>query len=306
MRLFAAAVAFALAVALIACTAKADRRVRVLIVDGQNNHNWKDTTLLLKRQFEKTGRFEVAVSTTPPENASAGAFDDWRPDFSSADVILSNFNNLGGGSPWPKRVRDALERYVRDGGALVNVHSANNAHVGWQEFEEMTGLLWRQADHGRRVYVNASGTLVSVERGKGAGAGHGTKHEYVVTIRDSTHPITHGMPLVWMHGQDELYHGQRGPARNVHLLATAFSSKEERGTGVHEPTLWWIPYGKGRVVTTVLGHVNIDDTTKMPAMRCVGFLTVVSRACEWAATERVTIPIPGDFPTAAEKSLIAD
>lgn len=282
-----------------------DRIVRVLIVDGQNNHNWKDTTPFLKKQLEKTGRFEVAVSTTPPENAPDGAFDGWRPDFSSVDVILNNFNNLGGKTSWPKRVRDAIEHFVRDGGALVNVHSANNAHAGWQEFEEMTGLLWRPRDHGSRVYVNSSGTLVSVEKGEGVGAGHGKQHEYVVTIRDSTHPITRGMPTAWMHGFDELYHAQRGPARNLHLLATAFSAEETGGTGVHEPVLWWIPYGQGRVVTTVLGHVSRADSTKLPAMRCLGFLTIVSRACEWAATGKVTIPIPpSDFPTVEEKSLL--
>jgi len=40
--------------------------LRVVIVDGQNNHNWRATTPLVKRILENCGRFTVDVSTTPP------------------------------------------------------------------------------------------------------------------------------------------------------------------------------------------------------------------------------------------------
>ena len=40
--------------------------VKVLVVDGQNNHNWAAMTPFMKAQFEKTGLFKVDVSTTPP------------------------------------------------------------------------------------------------------------------------------------------------------------------------------------------------------------------------------------------------
>ena len=39
------------------------------------------------------------------------------------------------------------------------------------------------------------------------------------------HPITRGMPAEWMHAKDELYHGQRGPAKHMEILATAYSDK---------------------------------------------------------------------------------
>jgi hypothetical protein len=57
------------------------------------------------------------------------------------------------------------------------------------------------------------------------------------------------------------------------------------------------PYGKGRVFTTVMGHAMGVDTT---AIRCVGFRTTMLRGAEWAATGKVTIPIPEDFPTASQ------
>jgi hypothetical protein len=39
----------------------------VLIVDGQNNHDWSQTTPLLKKILEDTGLFRVEVLTTPPK-----------------------------------------------------------------------------------------------------------------------------------------------------------------------------------------------------------------------------------------------
>jgi type 1 glutamine amidotransferase len=92
-----------------------------------------------------------------------------------------------------------------------------------------------------------------------------------------------------MHAQDELYDSLRGPARNIDLIATAFSAPKTGGTGEHEPVLLSIPFGKGRVFHTTLGH-------DVAAMRCVGFITTLQRGAEWAATGKVTLPVPEDFP----------
>jgi type 1 glutamine amidotransferase len=77
------------------------------------------------------------------------------------------------------------------------------------------------------------------------------------------------------------------------LLATAFDDKAQRGTGEHEPMIWTVAYGKGRVFHTPMGH-------DMTGMRCIGLITTVQRGTEWAATGKVSIPIPADFPTATE------
>jgi ABC-type phosphate/phosphonate transport system substrate-binding protein len=55
-----------LGVAGLGISKSSDSKIRVLIIDGQNNHNWKDTTPFLKEQLEKSGKFEVSVATTPP------------------------------------------------------------------------------------------------------------------------------------------------------------------------------------------------------------------------------------------------
>jgi type 1 glutamine amidotransferase len=270
--------------------------LRVLIIDGQNNHNWARMTPPMKAALEKTGRFAVDVATTPPANSPKSSWDKFRPDFSKYNVVLSNYN----GEPWPAEVRDGFEKYVRGGGGLVIIHAANNSFPDWAEYNKMIGLGWRGADFGDRITLDDSGKLVRTPKGQGPQSGHGPVHEFTILVRDADHPVTKGMPKEWMHARDELYHGQRGPAENMHILATAFSASDKGGTGAHEPMIWWIPYGKGRVFTTVMGHAMGDDIT---AIRCIGFQAVMARGCEWAATERVTLPLPDNFPTATQSKL---
>ncbi len=275
--------------------ARAADALKLLIIDGQNNHNWKAMTPPMKAALEATGRFTVEVATTPDNKASKEAWESFRPEFSKYDVVLSNYN----GQPWPERVQRALEQYVSGGGGLVVVHAANNAFEGWPEWNTMIGLGWRNNTFGERVYYE-NNEQHRASRGEGPGAGHGPQHPYKVAVIDKDHPVTRGMPAEWMHARDELYHGQRGPVGKMHVLATAYSDKAKGGTGVSEPMVWVIPYGKGRVFTTVFGHVGGADD---PAIRCVGFQTVVARGAEWAATGKVTLPIPADFPTADEVRL---
>ena len=51
---------------LIVGTTLAADPIKVLIVDGQNNHDWKSTTPVLKQQLEESGLFQVDVATSPP------------------------------------------------------------------------------------------------------------------------------------------------------------------------------------------------------------------------------------------------
>lgn len=280
------------AVALLASPAVGDEpKLRLLIIDGQNNHNWRDTTPIIKADLEHSCRFTVDVATTPAAKSSPTAWESFHPDFSRYDVVLSNYN----GEPWPAPVREALEAYVSGGGGLAIIHAANNAFTDWPAYNEMIGLGWRSPKFGDRVTLDDEGKVVRTPKGEGPGSGHGPPHPFKVTIRDPNHPITRGMPSTWMHAKDELYHGQRGPALHMEILASAFSDKAKGGTGANEPMIWVIPFGKGRVFTTVMGHAMGNDAV---AMHCVGFKTVMLRGAEWAATGRVTIPIPANFPTA--------
>ncbi len=268
--------------------ATAAEKLRMLIIDGQNNHDWKAMTPVMKKSLEETGRFTIDVATTPDSKAPKAAWESFQPEFSKYDVVLSNYN----GQPWPDRVQKALEDYVSNGGGLVIVHAANNAFGHWPKYNEMIGLGWHDNKFGDRMTIDDKGQPVRTSKGEGPGAGHGPQHSYKIVVRDPDHPVTKGMPAEWMHAKDELYHGQRGPAKDMHILASAYSSKDKGGTGTNEPMIWVIPFGKGRVFTTVMGHVGGGDE----AIRCIGFETTVARGSEWAATGKVTLPIPDNFP----------
>lgn len=280
------------------CTSAADT-LRVLIVDGQNNHDWERTTPYLKQMLEETGRFSVFIATTPPKGGSKEQWNGFRPQWADYHVVLSNYN----GETWPEQQRQAFETFVAEGGGVVNIHAANNPFPDWPAFNEMIGLAWRPADFGNRITLDDAGVVVQTAAGEGPGAGHGKQHPYTIVTRDREHPVMNGLPAEWMHPQDELYHGQRGPAVNMHILATAFSDPETGGTGAHEPMAWWIPFGKGRVFTTVLGHVGRGQPQETWPMRDRAFQVIVTRACEWAATGTVTLPLPDELPTADKVSL---
>src|SRR5262249_13241068 len=139
----------------------------------------------------------------------------FHPDFAKYDVVLSNYN----GDSWPEETNKSLESLLSQGKiGLVIVHAANNSFPGrWKEYDDMIGLGWRDNRYGDRLIVDASGNEVRVPKGQGPGAGHGPQHAFTITIRDRSHPITEGMPAEWLHAQDELYQGLRGPGQNMHL-----------------------------------------------------------------------------------------
>ncbi|TVS14355.1 MAG: hypothetical protein EA424_19790 [Planctomycetaceae bacterium] len=161
-------------------------------------------------------------------------------------------------------------------------------------------LDWRNPKYGYSLYVDDQGQVVREAPGEGRGMGHGSQYDWMMTVRDAEHPVTEGMPTHWMHKHDELYHGQRGPAEDIHILLTAFSdpAPNRRGTGKHEPIVWWVPYGEGRVLTNLMGHVG-----QLGCMQCVGFQVLLYRGCEWLATGQCQTPIPDNFPTAEATSL---
>jgi uncharacterized protein len=272
-----------LAAFLVCLDAQAEDKMKALILDGQNNHNWKTTTPVLKKILEDTGIFTVDVATAP----SGNDLDNFKPKFSDYKVLVSNYN----GNPWSAETRQAFVDYVKNGGGFVTVHAANNAFGNWQEYNDIIGLGgWGGRNEKSGPYVRwKDGDFVRDTR-PGPGGSHGRMHAFQMTIRDDKHPITAGLPAQWLHANDELYDRLRGPAKNMTVLATAYSDKKMGGTGEHEPLLMAVKYGDGRVFHTALGH-------DVGAMKCVGFIVTLQRGAEWAATGKVTrTKVPDDFP----------
>ena len=258
--------------------------IKVLIIDGQNNHKWDITTPVLKNALESAGAFEVSVSTAPPKKSAPEAWAAWSPKFSDYAAVISNYN----GDDWPQTVRESFAAYVKNGGGFVAVHAANNSFGEWPEYNQMIGVGgWggRSEKSGPWIYVK-DGQLFRDTSVGNAGA-HGPQHEFVVEVSAIEHPITKGLPKKWMHAKDELYSRLRGPAENIQVLASAKSDL----TNENEPSLMVLSYGKGRVFHTTLGHADYS-------MLCRDFYETFQRGTEWAATGAVvrTADLPKDFP----------
>jgi type 1 glutamine amidotransferase len=283
-------VPFALCGLLLAHAAFAAPSLKVLIVDGQNNHAWQQTTPVLKKILQDAG-FQVDVATTPPRGGDMTTF---HPSFADYQLVVSNYN----GESWSPETKAAFEKYVREGGGFVSYHAADNSFPEWKEYNEMIavgGWMGRSADK--------SGTPISWTLAKNTPTNpaarcgnHGQRLPFVVTMRDPQHPIAKGLPEKWLHTADELYDTLCGPAKDYTVIGTDHSDPANRGTGLEEPMLLTIQYGKGRVFHTTLGH-------DVAAMQCVGFITTLQRGAEWAATGQVKQKAPENFPTADKESL---
>jgi len=290
----------------------AEAKIKVLIVDGQNNHEvWPKSTMMMKQYLEETGLFSVDIMRTRftwkgerekaflplagvgvTEDLKEPKTDpDFAPTFKKYDVVVSNFGWRA--ADWPETTQKALEKYMKKGGGFVSVHAADNSFPNWLEYNKMIGLGgWgdRNEKNGPYVYYTNEGELVRDNTPGGAGA-HGPQHLIPITVRVADHPITNGMPKVWMTAKDECYAKLRGPGQNMIVLATGKDMSGKAPTDRHEPILMVLTYGKGRIFHTTLGH---DDYS----CEGVGFITSFIRGVQWAATGKVTIPVPSDFPTA--------
>lgn len=294
----------------------AEAKLKVLIVDGQNNHEvWPKSTIMMKQYLEETGLFEVDIYrskfTWKAEREKAflplagvgetqdletpKSDPDFLPKFKDYDVVVSNFGWKA--ADWPAATQKALEKFIKKGGGFVSVHAADNSFPNWLEYNKMIGLGgWgdRNEKNGPYVYYSNNGELVRDTEPGSAGA-HGPQNIFPITIRVEDHPITGGMPKTWLTTKDECYSKLRGPAENMTILATGKDMSGKAPTDRNEPMLMVIDYGKGRIFHTTLGH---DDYS----IESVGFIVSFLRGTEWAATGKVTQPIPADFPTAEQST----
>ena len=267
----------------LAAVVLAEPPYEVLIVDGQNHHDWKGTTPVLKQVLEETKLFTVDVATSPPKGQDMSGF---KPDFAAYKVVVSNYQ----GADWPEETQKALVDYVSGGGGLVIFHFACAAFPKWEEYNRMMGLGgWGGRNEKHGPYIRWRDGKVVRDTSPGRGGGHGPMQPFQVVIRDPDHPITRGLPEKFMHVPDELYGWLRGPAENLTVLATAFAPKDKGGSDEHEPLLFTVSYGKGRVFQNALGHTPKE-------LKSVAFIATFQRGVEWAATGKVTQQVPDDFP----------
>ena len=137
-------------------------KIAVLIVTGQNGHNWKGTTPLLRKMLEDTEKFEVRVTE---EFRGAGP-----ETLAPYDLVVLNYFERGRPElRWGERTDNAFLDFVRAGKGVVVYHFSMAAFDGWAEYEKMSAGNWRP-NNGH----------------------HSAPHDFVVDIKDQEHPITKG------------------------------------------------------------------------------------------------------------------
>ena len=195
----------------------------MLIVTGQNGHNWRGTTPILRKILEDTGKFEVRVTE---EFRGAGP-----ETLAPYDLVVLNYFERGRPElRWGEKPNAAFLDFVRSGKGVVVYHFSMAAFDGWTEYEKMSGGNWRP-NNGH----------------------HSAPHNFTVDIKDQEHPITKGLKLSFPQANDELYANLRWqPPGSYHVLATAnddhalyaASRTDSRapqpleGASANEPMLW--------------------------------------------------------------------
>lgn len=245
-------------------TPRADQKIQVLIITGQDKHPWREASPYLKDLLNQTGKFEVRVT-----EEFRGATAETLQPYDVAVLVYSDEKlNI---PEWSASTKNAMLDFVRSGKGLVVYHHSAASFQQWPEYKSLVGCVWR--------------TGVSH---------HSPVHDYKVDIRDTDHPITRTMISSFFANTDELYAGLECVSSDqLDILATGWDDHTLYRGKPHEavpnipsqdePLLWTHMYGKGRVFATMLGN-------DMRAVHTPGFISTFVRGTEWAATGAVTIP----------------
>ena len=236
----------------IASQAFCDNTLNVLLLSGQNNHQWQQTTPKLKSILEDTGKFKVTIENHPDTLNSNR--------LAAFDVIVSDWNTWGQSAPasvtnFPKVAMESLLNFVRNGKGHVTVHAGASSFYDCPEYHQMTLASWKLGQ-----------------------TQHGPIHSFNVRIENKEHPITSGMKDFTT--TDELW-VKPGIESGVQVLASSFAAVDKpQGSGKYEPTAVVANFGKGRSFALLLGH-------DAKAMDNPGFIALFTRGTEWAATGKV-------------------
>ena len=204
--------------------------VKVLILSGQNNHQWQKTTPLIERFLEESELIDVHVTEAPQVLISS--------DFEGIDVILSNWNAFPSKSvkdpvtEWSEEARKAYVDFVRNGGGHVVIHAGSTSFYDWEDYFDICLMRWGK--NSKNKYTS-----------------HGKQHVFPIRIEDPQHPAVNGVENSEFF--DELW---RNP--EIHpdatVLASSFSGEPNGGTQDWEPCVIVGQFGKGRCFSTTLGH----------------------------------------------------
>jgi len=197
-----------------------DQSIRLLILSGRNNHDWEQTTPVLRKIFDEDIRFSVDLTLNP---------DTLNFDYlCEYDVIVSNWNTWPENDlRWPKAMEEGLIRYVREGGGLVFFHASTSVFYEWPEFQDISTAAWVEQTH------------------------HGENAPVRVSVENQVHPITKGISD--FHIFDELWI-DAGHNESFQILGSATKKEASGEESEKQPAIFVSDYGQGRIFHTIVGH----------------------------------------------------
>ena len=221
-----------------------------LLLTGGIFHPFDQSALTMASIFEEVG-FESEIT----EDLEEGLSRLDRESFDMLTVYALRWTMQTGEKYKPYREqwalslseasRLALTDFVREGGALLAMHTAAICFDDWHEWSEIVGAKW------------VWGTSSHPPFGP------------VETLKEPLeHPITRGVES--FHLEDEVY-SRMQLTLDVEPLLSARAAEQE----IAQPVLWARKFGKGRVVFDALGH-------DAAALRQETHSVIIQRSALWA------------------------
>jgi len=167
--------------------------------------------------------------------------------------------------------RDALKRYIENGGGFVAVHGSGGDPVYFWDWyaDKLIGGRFK---------------------------GHPMEPQFQdarINVENPSHPIARGLPRQWTMN-DEWYSFNSNPRQAGALVILTLDESTYKATGPmgidlrmgDHPIAWTNCLGKGRAFYSAIGHR--PETYSQPQ-----HVALLERAIEWAATDRKACPARG-------------
>lgn len=191
----------------------------------------------------------LEIDTT--ENSAA--FNDANLAKYAAVVFLSTTGDV-----LDSTQQTAFQRFIREGGGFVGIHSAADTEYGWPWYGGLVGAYFQS---------------------------HPAIQTAVIHRIDSGHPSTRGVPVVWTR-TDEWYNFRSNPSASVTVLLRLDEATYSGGTmGANHPISWCRLYDGGRTWYSALGHT--EESFSEP-----DFLRHIGGGILWAARLEGEVNLP--------------
>jgi type 1 glutamine amidotransferase len=170
-----------------------------------------------------------AVAALAGEHGFTAVFTEDAAEFTDASLaqfgVIAFLNTSG--DVLNDAQQSAMERFVRQGGGFVGIHSATDTEHDWEWYGRLVGARF---------------------------GGHPEIQDGVIDVVNRDHPSTRFLPRHWPR-RDEWYNFQRAPAEAVTVLARLDESSYSGGTmGDQHPIAWCHEFDGGRAWYTGGGH----------------------------------------------------